>query len=67
VANVGVRGISANCSKSAETGYQERKGEIKVIVCAEMENKELLFSYFVKNGVASGERGYGSTSKVGIA
>ena len=34
---------------------------------AEMENKELLFSYFVKNGVARGERGYGSTSKVGIA
>jgi hypothetical protein len=32
-----------------------------------MENKELLFSYFLKNGVASGERGYSATSKVGIA
>ncbi len=54
-------------SRSAETGQQGIIGEIKSDVLRCNANKEPLFSYFVKNGVARGERGYGSTSKVGIA
>ncbi len=59
-ANKIVRGICVNRSESAETGQQEIKCEIISDILRHNGNKELLF---VKYGVVSREREYGSMLK----
>ncbi len=59
-ANKIVRGICVNRSKSAETGQEEIKCEIKSEILRYNGNKELLF---VKYSVVSREREYGSMLK----